>query len=344
MSQMNSVLEINKVAEAALYGARIVKFGSTDYYVAQGAAETDLLFGVSRAVDRDANGVPGAFDATERVDIIQLGYAEVLYGGNLTRGEYVTADADGKAVKLTDTMLLTGACNSIGVCMESGVPGDLGTIFVLPQKVSKFDGVTASAAELNLLDNAVSGNTVASVAAILDSLKRLRTNANVGTAAAGSAAVEIGDGNHHTTILTVSTTLPAIAGGADLGVGKLLYTLPAGAVIVNSAKMNLAITQSEGHINADTPDGGLGTTIASGVVATLDGTAAFENILTGQTFNDCNGTAEVKTAIPTAAIPLIIESGGDHTVYFNVADGWAASGDAAAALAGTVVLDWTFMG
>lgn len=165
----------------------------------------------------------------------------------------------------------------------------------------------------------------------------------VGTAATGVTATEEGTGFRHRTTLAVSTTLPAIAGGANLAVGKLLYTFPAGVVVVHAAHMSLAITQSEGNITADTPDGGLGTVIGSGAVALLNGTATFENILTGQTFNDCNGTAEVKALGPTAGIPLIIESGDAHTVYFNVADLWAASGDAAAALAGTVVLDWSFL-
>lgn len=150
--------------------------------------------------------------------------------------------------------------------------------------------------------------------------------------------IERGDKSRHTTILTVQTTLPAIAGGANLGVGKLLYTFPAGPIIVHGAYMSLAITQTEGNITADTPDGGLGTTIASGVVAVLGGTAAFENIITGQTFNDCNGTAEVKTVADQV---LVIEAAGDHTVYFNVADGWAASGDAGALLNGTVTLVWS---
>lgn len=167
------------------------------------------------------------------------------------------------------------------------------------------------------------------------------TSANVGTANTGTTAVEYGDARNHVTVLTVSTTLPAIAGGANLAVGKLLYTLPAGACLVQAAKMSLAITQSQGNITADTPDGGLGTTIASGVVAVLGGTAAFENILTGQTFNDCNGTAEVKTVGDQV---LVVETADNHTVYFNVADGWAASGDAAAALTGTVVLVWKYLG
>lgn len=167
------------------------------------------------------------------------------------------------------------------------------------------------------------------------------TSANVGTAGTGVTAVEYGDGIYHKTVLTVSTTLPAIAGGADLAVGKLLYTMPAGAIAIHAAKMSLGITQSEAHINADTPDGGLGSVIASGAVATLDGTATFEDILTGQTFNNCTGTAEVKTV---ANQPMVMETGAAHTVHFNVADGWAASGDAAAALAGTVTLVWSFIG
>ncbi len=166
-------------------------------------------------------------------------------------------------------------------------------------------------------------------------------SANAGTAATGVTAVEYGDGRNHITVLTVVTTLPAIAGGANLAVGKLLYTMPAGACIIHAAKMSLSITQTQGNITADTPDGGLGSVIGSGVVATLDGTATFEDILTGQTFNDCNGTAEVKSV---ANQPMVMETGAAHTVHFNVADGWAASGDAAALLAGTVTLHWVFLG
>ena len=165
-------------------------------------------------------------------------------------------------------------------------------------------------------------------------------DANVGTAAAGVTAAEFGNAYFHRTVLTVATTLPAIAGGANLAVGNLLYTLPAGAVVVNCAQMSLAITQSEGNITADTPDGGLGTTIASGAVAVLGGTAAFENILTGQAFGDCDGAVELITVAPG----FVIEAAAAHTVHFNVADGWAASGDAGAALAGQVVLDWSLIG
>jgi hypothetical protein len=321
-------------AEAAISAYRIVQFGTAAKQVKKATAETDQLIGVLGSI-----GV----DADERVDVIRAGFAEVEYGGVVTKGDLLTSDSVGRAVKLTDVMLESGARFSIGVAEETGTTSDIGSMLIQPQKVSKFDAVTASAAEINQIDGSVVGNTAASKAAMLDALKKLRTNANVGTAGTGVTAVEIGDGHHHTSVLTINTTLPAIAGGANLAVGNLIYTLPAGACIINAAYMSLGITQSQGNINADTPDGGLGTVMASGIVAVLDGTATFENILTGQTFNNCTGTAEVKTANPTAAVPFIIAAGDAHTVHFNVADGWAASGDAAAVLAGTVVLFWDFM-
>lgn len=163
---------------------------------------------------------------------------------------------------------------------------------------------------------------------------------NLGTATSAVSTVEErGDKSRHTTVLTVQSTLGAIAGGANLAVGKLLYTFPAGAIRIHGAYMSMAITQTQGNITADTPDVGLGTVVASGAVALLSGTATFENILTGQTAADCNGTASVKTV----DCALIMEAADAHTVYFNVADGWAASGDTGALINGTVVLDWSFM-
>jgi hypothetical protein len=158
-----------------------------------------------------------------------------------------------------------------------------------------------------------------------------------GTAADGVTAVESGNDVNHVTTLTIDTTLPAIAGGAALAVGKLLYTLPAGAQVTKVSYMNVALTAADGNIDADTPDVGLGTTIASGAVAVLGGTAAFENLLTGQTATDCSGTAT--EALLATQLPIL--STGDKTIYLNVADTWAASGEAACPVTGTVIIEWT---
>lgn len=154
-------------------------------------------------------------------------------------------------------------------------------------------------------------------------------------AATGSSAVTDGDGCYVTRIAT-NYTLPAIAGGANLAVGRKLITFPSGVIRVFGAYMSMSVKQTQGNITADTPDIGLGTTIASGVQALLSSTAAFENVLTGQTAADCDGTASVAHV----STDLLIAAGDSHDLYLNIADGWAASGDTGALLYGTVGVLW----
>jgi len=169
------------------------------------------------------------------------------------------------------------------------------------------------------------------------------TTKNVGTKSDSVASVvEYGDAKFHVTEIAISSAHFAdIPGGADLALGQLLYTFPTGAIVVKGAYMNIALNESDGNITADTPDVGIGTTVASGVVNVLGGTAAFENILTGQTATDCDSTYTTKTL--ALADPLEIETGGDKTVYLNVADGWAASGEDALEYVGTVVIEWVLL-
>lgn len=156
---------------------------------------------------------------------------------------------------------------------------------------------------------------------------------NTGTPAAGCTAEEHGQRYRRTTVLTVSRTLPAITGGSAQAVGTLLYTFPVtGTSKIVDIACNLSVTQSEGNINADTPDTGLGSVVASGAVSTLDGTGTFEDIMTGQTLSDCNGT-DLKVSVRLVAGTL-------SELYFNVADTWAAGGDAGASVAGTVEFGW----
>lgn len=165
------------------------------------------------------------------------------------------------------------------------------------------------------------------------------TTQNVGTVATNVTAVEHGDGVHHKTVLTVTNAvLPNIPGGANLAVGVLLYTLPAGVINVRSTYMSLAIQEVDSNINADTPDVGIGTVIATGVVTVLGGTATFEDFLTGRAADDCDGTAELAQVQTDLAIP----AANAHTLHFNAADGWAASGDTGALVSGTVIIEWDF--
>lgn len=162
-----------------------------------------------------------------------------------------------------------------------------------------------------------------------------------GTVNSGVTAVHYGDGKNFTSILTVSKVdAITVADNAALAVGYLVYTFPAGPIVVNSSYMTMAVTLAED--TTATADVGIGTTIGSGANATLGAVGAgAENILTGQTTADCNGTPTVKTV----GTQLVIEAGDNHTVYFNVADTWAdtAGTDLTGDIAGTITINWTKM-
>ncbi len=166
----------------------------------------------------------------------------------------------------------------------------------------------------------------------------VKATSNTGTAGTNCTAVHYGDGVNMTAIVTVTNAVVTVGSSASLGVGYLAYSLPAGACMITSAYMSVGL--SGVTTTTDTPDVGLGTVIASGAVATLDGTATFENIITGQTAADTAGTATVKGAGPTAGNPLEITTGGAHTVYINLACAWGANADASGLLNGTIVISY----
>ena len=130
-----------------------------------------------------------------------------------------------------------------------------------------------------------------------------------------------------------------------LGDGYLLYTFPAGVIVIDYAYMTMSLTAGSSDLQADTPKVGLGSVIATGAVADLTTPATFMDIITEQDANDSNGTAEVKTALPTAGVPFIVETGGAHVVHFNVANTWSddEQADLTADIAGTVVIAWRFL-
>ncbi|MEC4750044.1 capsid cement protein [Methylomicrobium sp. Wu6] len=118
----NEGLIKNFTAQGAISAYRIAKFGSADGTVVAAAAVSDLLLGVATRVPADASG--------DRVDIVLNGIAEVEYGGNVTRGAKLTADASGKAVAAAPA---AGTNNQIiGIAMVSGVSGDIGSVLIIP--------------------------------------------------------------------------------------------------------------------------------------------------------------------------------------------------------------------
>lgn len=199
--------------------------------------------------------------------------------------------------------------------------------------IARFDGATGK-----LVQNA-SGVTV-------DDNNRIISTGNEGTAGTGTTATEYGDGFHHVTRLAMAGVLPNIGSGVTLGLGLLVYTFPAGVILVDAVHMDVGITQSQGFINADTPEVGIGSVIAVGAVSALNGTSTFEDYVTGTSAGNCTGTKTDLTTETTAGGAVVIPASGGlaHTVHFNAADIWAANGDSGATLSGDVWIAWRFLG
>ncbi|MDM4768661.1 capsid cement protein [Solimonas sp. SE-A11] len=116
-----SEISKNYVAGGAITKYRLAKFGAADRAAVQASAATDALIGVNAELDV----VQG-----ERVDIVRSGFAPVQYGGNVTRGDPLTSDANGKAIKANPA---AGTRMSIaGYAEVSAVDGDIELMLVAP--------------------------------------------------------------------------------------------------------------------------------------------------------------------------------------------------------------------
>jgi hypothetical protein len=114
-------------AGAAIAKRRILKYGSSDELVIQAAAATDLLIGIS-----DSAGDIPAPSGSEyyRADVIRHGDAYVDCGGTITRGQYITADANGKAVVASPAAGVN--VYYVAQATQSGVSGGVISCFVRP--------------------------------------------------------------------------------------------------------------------------------------------------------------------------------------------------------------------
>lgn len=105
------------VTEGEIKGNHIVCWGEAPDGVKQAAAPTDKLIGISSRVPK----APG-----EHADVVRSGLYPVVYGDSVKRGDYLTTDAQGRAVKATDKQAY------IGIAEEDGEADDLGSLFIAP--------------------------------------------------------------------------------------------------------------------------------------------------------------------------------------------------------------------
>lgn len=107
---------------AAIVRSRIVQFGADERTVIQSSAATSSHIGVA-----DDVATPGA---GEPVDVVLSGVATVEYGGNVTVGALLTANATGQAIAATAAA--GSNVRVIGIAMVGGVSGDLGAVMLSP--------------------------------------------------------------------------------------------------------------------------------------------------------------------------------------------------------------------
>ena len=95
---------------------RVVKFGADDRIALQATAATEKFAGVA-GLPKGASAITG-----DSIDVIKSGVADILYGGNVAVGDFLTSDDEGRAVVAVD------GDNLIGIAQITGVEGDLGAV------------------------------------------------------------------------------------------------------------------------------------------------------------------------------------------------------------------------
>jgi hypothetical protein len=152
-------------------------------------------------------------------------------------------------------------------------------------------------------------------------------------------ANETGFDSHRITTIDIADLSLIVTTNASKGDGKLIYTFPAGKIVVKRTTLSIGVVGTAALNVADTPEIGVGTVVATGAIATLGaGAATMENLFDGTAISACDNTAYQGSQ----SLTLAIAAAGVHNVYLNIADGWAGI-DAGMKATGRVIIEWAYM-
>lgn len=178
-------------------------------------------------------------------------------------------------------------------------------------------------------------------------LRRTSSDVQVGTAGTGVSVVEKASGVFRVTEITIPATTLITTTAAAKGDGLLLYTLPAGTIDLQKCAMHVYLTGST-NIVADTPEVALGTTKATGAIATLGASdATMENVFGPHVIsgaipaNGTGGALNLSGGAGTTAnnaFGKLFVGTDTRTIYLNIADTFAGVGTVTAE--GKVYLTW----
>jgi hypothetical protein len=113
------------IAATAIAHNRLVKAGANDGEVALATASTDAIIGV---VDYPSGAAIG-----ERVDVVLFGEAEVIAGGTITPGAFITADAAGAAIAAAPAAGVNA--RTPGLLLINAVSGDIARALIVPNRI-----------------------------------------------------------------------------------------------------------------------------------------------------------------------------------------------------------------
>jgi len=161
------------------------------------------------------------------------------------------------------------------------------------------------------------------------------------------------DGIRYRTRIRVNSLRKAIASDAALGFGEWVASFPKGVIRPVGALVVLNSLCPEG-LSATAGEVGLGTTIASGAVATLGGTVAFENLMEGTTISNHVAATpltsrkqndSVVRGTQGATAPALVDgSSSAAKIHLNLASTWNQTAAESVSFGGIILLDWEFVG
>lgn len=125
MMGQTSGLEKSIKCTAALAAAYLIaKFGADDDTLSQATASTEELVGVFQHATSAAG---------EEVRVMLEGITRVVLGDTVTRGNYITSDANGKSVAAAPGAGVNAYV--IGQALASGVAGDIIPVHLRPGRI-----------------------------------------------------------------------------------------------------------------------------------------------------------------------------------------------------------------
>ena len=138
IGQTSGIEKTLKSSAAISTAYTIAKFGADDDHAAVASGSSDDMIGIFQHTTSGAE---------EPVRIMMTGISRIVLGGTVTRGQFLTSDANGKGVAATRhthtentaatytqnaTTQAASDVNVIGMALKSGVAGDIIPVLINP--------------------------------------------------------------------------------------------------------------------------------------------------------------------------------------------------------------------